>query len=229
VSDAHPTYHKIQNPFKMDPETRTRSEEFGWTSDEFRFLRRNEWRLSEKIDGTNVRIMWDGAHITFNGKTDGAQMPGGLVQFLQGMFGTPEMLERFQTTFGTQPITIYGEGFGGSIQKGSNYSPTSIFAAFDVRIEEYWLKHDDFVASCESLGIPRVPVIRHSVSSSEIWTLDEAVDYVRHGFCSAYAKPGLYVPAEGVIAKPTTELRTRLGERVVVKIKTLDFARQEAA
>jgi hypothetical protein len=229
VSDAHPTYHKIQNPFKMDPETRTRSEEFGWTSDEFRFLRRNEWRLSEKIDGTNVRIMWDGAHITFNGKTDGAQMPGGLVQFLQGMFGTPEMLERFSVTFGTQPITIYGEGFGGKIQGGSKYSPTSIFAAFDVRIEEYWLKHPDFVASCESLGIPRVPVLLKPFDGGEIWTLDEAIDYARKGFSSNYARGELYVPAEGVIAKPTTELRTRLGERIVIKIKTLDFARQEAA
>jgi hypothetical protein len=226
VSDAHPTYHKIQNPFKMDPETRKRSEECGWTSDEFRFLRRNDWRLSEKIDGTNVRVMWDGAHVTFNGKTDGAQMPGGLVQFLQGLFGTPEMLERFETTFGVQPITIYGEGFGGKIQSGSKYSPTSLFAAFDIRIEEYWLKHDDFVASCESLGIPRVPVLTHlTLGDPEIWTLDEAIDYVRDGFTSAYGP----FPAEGVIAKPTTELRTRLGERIVIKIKTADFARQEAA
>jgi hypothetical protein len=226
VSDAHPTYHKIQNPFKLDPETRKRSEECGWTSDEFRFLRRNDWRLSEKIDGTNVRVMWDDARITFNGKTDGAQMPGGLVQFLQGMFGTPQMLERFEETFGATPVTIYGEGFGGSIQKGgSTYSPTSVFAAFDVLIGGFWLRHDDFTQLCESLGIPRVPVIRHSVSSSEIWTLDEAVDYVQHGFTSAYGP----FPAEGVIAKPTTELRTRMGERVVVKIKTADFARQEAA
>jgi hypothetical protein len=226
VSDAHPTYHKIQNPFKMDPETRKRSEECGWTSDEFRFLRRNDWRLTEKIDGTNVRVMFDGAHITFNGKTDGAQMPGGLVQFLQGLFGTPEMLERFEETFAGQAVTIYGEGFGGKIQSGTKYSPTSLFAAFDIRIEDFWFKHDDFIALCESLGIPRVPVMKHPTNpESEIWTLDTAIDYVRWGFNSAYGP----FPAEGVIAKPTTELRTRLGERVVVKIKTADFARQEAA
>jgi hypothetical protein len=224
VSDAHPTYHKIQNPFKMDPETRKRSEECGWTSDEFRFLRRNDWRLSEKLDGTNVRVMWDGAHVTFNGKTDGAQMPGGLVQFLQGMFGTWQMQERFAEKFGTDPVTIYGEGFGGKIQSGTKYSPTSIFAAFDVRVGDFWLRHPDFIQVCESLGIPQVPQIEKT-RFEPCWTLDEAIDYARAGFNSTYGP----FPAEGVIAKPTTELRTRLGERIVVKIKTLDFARQEAA
>ena len=36
---------------------------------EFELLKDVRWTFTEKVDGTNVRVMWDGNRVMFNGKT----------------------------------------------------------------------------------------------------------------------------------------------------------------
>ena len=52
-------YHKIQSIFKRDAENG-----YKFTSEyscpEFEYLQNNEWEFTEKVDGTNIRIIWDG-------------------------------------------------------------------------------------------------------------------------------------------------------------------------
>ena len=54
-------YGKIQTVFKRDPETKFRTLLDGQFSlPEFEYLRSNTWTWTEKVDGTNIRIQWNG-------------------------------------------------------------------------------------------------------------------------------------------------------------------------
>src|ERR1017187_4441563 len=125
-------YHKIQTVFLRDPETKFKTLMHGqYATPEFEFLAENKWVFTEKVDGTNIRIMWDGAGtITFGGKTDAAQIPAFLVTRLQERFLTQR--DKFTAKFDTETC-LYGEGYGAKIQKGGgNYRPDSDFVLFDV-------------------------------------------------------------------------------------------------
>ncbi|MCP4215045.1 MAG: RNA ligase family protein, partial [bacterium] len=69
-------YHKIQTVFKRDPENRHKTLLEGeFSIPEFEYLQDNDWIFTEKVDGTNIRVMFDGEKITFGGKTERAQIP----------------------------------------------------------------------------------------------------------------------------------------------------------
>ena len=203
-------YHKIQTVFKRDPETRHKTLiEGDYSIPEFKFLKDNEWVFTEKVDGTNIRIMINDA-ITFGGKTDNAQIPSFLLNWLNEKFLSQKdfMLRNFPG--GT---CLYGEGYGAKIQKGGgNYRQDQSFVLFDVRIGEWWLKRDDVHDVANKLKIESVPVIGYG-------TLTEMVEKTRNGFNSIW---GDFL-AEGIVARPKTELFSRNGNRIITKIKYKDF------
>lgn len=53
-------------------------------------------------------------------------------------------------------------------------------------------------------------------------TLKEAEEMVRRGFKSPIAENTEY-EAEGLVLKPTVQLFNKQGERIIVKIKTVDY------
>ena len=75
-------YHKIQSIFKRDMGKSKALIEGEWSLPEFEFLANNEWEFTEKVDGTNVRVIWRDGAVTFGGRTDDAQMPVQLSQRL---------------------------------------------------------------------------------------------------------------------------------------------------
>lgn len=77
-------YHKINSPFKRDD--RGKFIIGDWAQSEFEYLQDNLWSWTEKIDGTNIRVMWDGQSIRFGGKTDNAQIPVKLLTNLSDHF-----------------------------------------------------------------------------------------------------------------------------------------------
>ena len=69
-------YHKIQSVYKRDPTNKMKTFLVGqYSRPEFGYLEQNTWVFTEKVDGTNVRIHWDGQEVRFGGRTDNAQMP----------------------------------------------------------------------------------------------------------------------------------------------------------
>ena len=53
-------YHKIQTVFKRDPETKYKTLLMGeYSLIEFEYLRYNDWVWTEKINGTNIRVIYD--------------------------------------------------------------------------------------------------------------------------------------------------------------------------
>jgi len=201
-------YHKIQSVFKRE-QTKPNKLIIGkYTLPEFEYLKDNQWIWTEKVDGTNIRIMWDGENVRFGGRTERAQIPAHLVARLQDLFP----VEKFQ---GLGAMCLYGEGYGSKIQKvGSSYIPDDVdFILFDVRVGEWWLKRDTVEDIAIQLSIDVVPIVGQG-------TIAEAIDVVSNGFRSRLGN----LDAEGLVLKPEVELFTRNGQRIITKIKTRDFS-----
>jgi len=202
-------YPKIQSIYKRDEKTH-RFIEGDWSLPEFEYLKDNSWVWTEKINGTNIRTMWDGERVLFGGKTDNAQVPTFLLTKLQELFPVSKFAELYPET----PMCIYGEGYGARIQKrGGKYIPDGVdFILFDVVIDGWWLKRENVEDIAQKLGIKVVPIIGEG-------TIEEAISRVKSGIKSTFGD----FEAEGLVLKPKVELFTRAGHRVITKLKHKDF------
>ena len=129
-------YPKIQTVFKRDPATKFRTVLDGeYALPEFAYLADNEWTFTEKVDGTNLRVSWDGTAITLNGRTDRAQIPAFLMHRVFDLL----QADKFRA-LDLPPMTLYGEGYGAKIQKGGgNYRSDGVdFVLFDVYCAYGW-------------------------------------------------------------------------------------------
>ena len=208
-------YHKIRTVFKRDMANKGRTLLEGqFTIPEFEYLAGNMWDFTEKVDGTNIRVMWHGDSVAFGGKTDNASIPAKLVDRLRQRFAGPAVFAKaFDGCDG--PVCLYGEGYGAGIQKGGgNYRSDQDFVLFDVRVGDWWLRRPDVLDVAEKLSLDVVPSIRCG-------TLRECVEMAQAGFQSRWGD----FQAEGIVARPVVELVTRSGERIVTKIKCRDFPR----
>ena len=215
-------YQKIQTLFLRDDKNIIIPDQF--TYPEFEYLKDNKWECTEKIDGTNIRIELDfnvhddgvrEVNVNFKGRTDEATIPAHLYRRLKELFDNVNWLEVFDIT-STTSITLYGEGYGTKIQKGGNYISSGVdFILFDVKVDKWWLQRDAVEDIANKLNIKIVPLIGYM-------TIPEAVEYVRRGFKSTIAENKDY-DAEGLVLKTTTGLLRRNGERLITKIKTVDF------
>jgi hypothetical protein len=205
-------YNKIETIFERDINGTKRLIEGQYRNEAVEFLADNNWVFTEKIDGTNIRVHWDGHKITFGGRTDRAQIPSHLVNKLSEIFLNNETEELFEQKFGEKEVTLYGEGYGVKIQSGGAYRPDVGFILFDVMINDYYQPREtvEDLAKCFNLEI--VPIIMCG-------TIKEAVDFVK-------TKPNSTIGSakmEGLVGRPYVELKDRSGKRVIVKIKACDF------
>ena len=215
------TYHKIQTVFKRDPFTKYQTLTNEYALPEFEYLKDNIWQFTEKVDGTNIRIIIPPTGIVeFRGKTDRAQIPARLIKRLEEMFfplaqGVPGN-RPFQNKLAKQfpdGGCLYGEGYGAKIQKGGgNYSETQEFVLFDVRVGGWWLERFNVENVAMLLGIVTVPVIGEG-------TLKDMVTIVKGGFASTRGN----FQAEGIVARPKVELFNRNNKRIITKLKCKDF------
>lgn len=215
-------YQKIQTLFLRDDKNIIIPDQF--TYPEFEYLKDNKWECTEKIDGTNIRIELDfnvhddgvrEVNVNFKGRTDEATIPAHLYRRLEELFNNVNWLEIFDIT-STTSITLYGEGYGTKIQKGGNYISSGVdFILFDVKVDKWWLQRDAVEDVANKLNIKIVPLIGYM-------TIPEAIEYVKKGFKSTIAENKDY-DAEGLVLKTTTGLLRRNGERLITKIKTVDF------
>ncbi|MEJ2610314.1 MAG: RNA ligase family protein [Candidatus Thiodiazotropha sp.] len=205
-------YHKIQTVFKRDPKTKHKTLlEGDYSLPEFEYLAKNRWVFTEKVDGTNIRVYFREGKVTFGGRTDSAQIPATLMERLNERF-LPQT-ERIAEVFKGAEVCLYGEGYGAKIQKGgANYRPDQDFVLFDVMVGDWWLQRPDVEDVAGKLGLDIVPVVGEG-------TLLEMVEHAKSGIASTWGD----FQAEGYVARPATELKTRSGQRLITKIKCRDF------
>jgi len=203
-------YPKIETLLDRDPDTH-KVIEGKWRLPEFDYLQQNEWYFTEKVDGTNIRVNWNGESITLGGRTDNAQIPANLIEHLNKAFP----VEMFKAFYPDTNMTLYGEGYGAKIQKGGgNYISDGVsFVLFDIRIGEWWLERGNMGEIADKLGIPSVPVVGTG-------TLLDALDFAESAFDSTWGE----FQAEGIVVRPTVGLLSRGGHRLIGKLKATDFA-----
>lgn len=216
-------YPKIHSLYKRDPANNNKTLLEGqFSRPEFEYLADMKWVWTEKVDGTNVRVLWDGEKIQFKGRTENAQIFTGLYDALNVLFNVDKMLKLFggkeqdltaSTLGGATNVCLYGEGYGAKIQKGGgNYREDQGFALFDIRIGDWWLQRKDVEDIATKLGLEAVPIIGKG-------NLRSMVEAARAGFASKWGS----FDAEGIVARPSVELLDRGGHRIITKIKYKDF------
>lgn len=206
-------YHKIPGLYKREEQKPFRLIEGVYREPEMELLKDIEWVFTEKVDGTNIRVIWDGHNVVFGGRTENAQIPSHLVTKLNELFMGTRMEQVFEQVFGESPAILFGEGYGAKIQKGGgNYSQTQQFVLFDVKAGDFYLRREDVEDVASKFSLDVVPIVHRG-------TLQEGVDLVKDGLKSSW---GDFV-AEGLVAKPAVDLFNRNGERILTKIKAEDF------
>ena len=211
------TYTKIETVYKRDIDGTKKLIEGDFRSEAVEFLKDKDWMFTEKVDGTNIGVVWDGHKVAYQGRTERAQIPAHLTNKLISIFGTDEAEEMFEQTFGEKQVVLFGEGYGAKIQKGGgNYIPDDCgFILFDVYMvdSDTWLKRDAIEGIAKSFGVPAVPVVM-------VDTIEKAVEFIK-------THPRSIInplhEMEGVVGRPMVDFYDRNHDRLIVKIKVRDF------
>lgn len=235
------TYHKIQTLFKRDSKGKMLTGE--WTTPELEYLAGNEWEFTEKVDGTNIRVfirrLEDGIFVDFKGRTDRAVIPQPLLDQLNELFpmhpnkAMPDSREfhirEWLDEHDLESATLYGEGYGSKIQKvGHLYSPMQDFVLFDVKVGNFWLDRKGVNDVAESLDVDSVPTIGSGTLFDAIDIVATGITFEKSGAVKRWGSGTLdsqwgNFAAEGIVARPVVPMFDRKGERIITKIKAVDF------
>lgn len=207
-------YTKIETPFERDMDGSKKLIEGKYRNEAVYYLKDSQWICTEKIDGTNIGVLWDGHRVSYQGRTERAQIPAHLANKLIELFGGDVNEELFEQKFGDMPVILFGEGYGVKIQNGGNYRPDVSFILFDVYLPEQnlWLKRDAIEDIAKAFNVDVVPIVMRG-------TIEEAVEFVKTKPKSTIGTANM----EGLVCKPEVDLLDRMGRRVMVKIKVKDF------
>lgn len=205
-------YVKIPNIFKRETFGKNKLIEGEYSSKELEYLKDAMWEFEEKLDGTNIRICWDGYRVEFRGRTDKAQIPAHLLARLEEIFGGESKEELFEQTFGKKEVIMFGEGYGKKIQKGGELYGDVNFRLFDVLVDGYWLLQDNVDCIAEIFEIETAPFMFRG-------TLEQGVQFIKTHPKSLLRDAEM----EGIVGRPMVQMFSRTGERIMVKIKCRDF------
>ena len=210
-------YHKIETLYQRDMEGSKKLIEGVFRDDAVSYLSLLQWEWTEKVDGTNVRVHWDGHKVEYGGRTDKAQMPVQLMDKLNEYFGGETNAQVFEQMFADKDVILFGEGYGAKIQSGGDYTDGKSvdFILFDVMIDGLYLERKNVESIASAFGINAVPVVF-------IGTVRGAVDFVKDHQMSTLGNHKHEM--EGVVGRPKVELKDRRGNRLIVKVKYRDFA-----
>lgn len=207
------TYEKIETLWERDMEGSKKLIEGKFRNPTVEMCRNLMWDWTEKIDGTNIRIHWDGHAVHFGGRTESASIPAHLVNRLNELFGGETNAQVFEQKFGENEVILYGEGYGKKIQNGGLYKSDGVdFILFDVMIGGLYLRRDSVEDIARCFGIQVVPIVLRG-------SVDDAVAFVKSKPTSTIGK----APMEGVVGRLPEELFDRRGNRLIVKVKVRDF------
>lgn len=234
-----PEYPKINTVFKRDMENGSVIILDQFSSEEFEYLLDAQWTWTEKVDGTNVRLHYNGDSVTAGGRTDAAQTPGHLIYAL-AQYNNPakwnevfpldpedtrtkqKVGDIFNLNIDPRDITIYGEGYGPKIQNGGRYSPDVRFIVFDVRVGRWWLRREDVNEIANQFGMAIVPIVARCSLRAAISMVKEHAWAGVETLTSHVAQDKTLV-MEGLVGTPSVPLFDRRGSRIIAKLKVKDF------
>lgn len=207
-------YQKIETLWEFDQETKKFVNFI--KNPIVEMLKDIEWVFTEKIDGMNFRIYWDGHKLSYAGRTDNAQFNKAQLEFITNSLVTDSLTILVEQLFMEKTCTIFGELYGAGVQKGGSYSSTLQFAVFDIMVDDVYVGYTKLLEIVSALGLQRVPTVLFG-------TLSEGVRYVKEHPHSQIGN----APLEGLVGKPRYPLYDTQGRRIVVKIKARDMPKEE--
>ena len=175
----------------------------------------------EKIHGTSTNVSYNVAEDTVKYYSGGCNHES----FLK-VFDQEKVLNAFREDVADHPyekITIYGEGYGGKMQKMSDtYGKELCFTAFEVKIGDAWLGVEQAHRWAERLGFEFVPYRRISTDEDAInhEMMRDSEIAVRRGMGEGKMR-------EGVVLRSVLELMDANGGRIICKHKRPEFAERE--
>lgn len=201
-------YHKIETLYERDEQTHKLKDPLILKNRIYGCV--NPWVWTEKVDGTNIRVLWDGVAVKFAGRSDNAALHPHLLAYMEATVTA----EKLGAIFPGESVVLYGEGYGAGIQKGGgDYSADKRLILFDVRVGQWWLSDENVRDVAAKIGLPAVPLYGEM-------TLAEATQRVRSGIPSMVGNRDM----EGLVGRPVEALFDKKGARLIVKLKTRDFA-----
>ena len=214
-------FEKINSPFKKDDKFKNLPE----LSQE---LPLGKWILTEKIDGTNIRIILtkpeDGRRNIFIASRNLILNQDDINsrQYMDCLkdVNLYKLVEYFKGVDST--IIIYGEGYGAGIQKGGTYSKKKNFRVFDIRIGRVYQDFCYVRKVCVDNQLNLVPVLR-------------GITRISYGGCKRFLKDfketlireGDGGKPEGFVVKFEPVLFNKYNERLIFKVKFKDFNASE--
>lgn len=208
-------YHKIKTVYRRSEKTKKLIE--GEFNDKIvEFLAENKWVWTEKVDGMNIQIHWDGHKVNIYGRTENAEIPKLLMDRLEDTFLGEENEQIFEQNFGEKEVILFGEGYGEKIQNGGGYINGQDFILFDVYFPQnnVWLETENISVVASYFNLNVVPIVG-------IGAIEDAVEYVKLKLKSQVGRCEAIM--EGIVCKPLIELKDNQGNRIIVKIKHKDF------
>lgn len=165
----------------------------------------------EKIHGTSAYVGWKENKVHFfSGGSDH-------LQFIQ-LFDQDELTKRF-TELGYKEVVVYGEAYGGKLQKMSEtYGNKLQFVAFEVKINDNWLSVPKAENVAQKLGFDFVfwKLIPTTLEALDVERDSDSVQAVKNGMGEGKKR-------EGIVLRPVIEVTINNGERIIAKYKRDDF------
>ena len=231
---AH-NYHKITSAFKRTEE-KSKTVNLGVRFDEYAEMFYNSdllFTATEKVDGTNLNIIYDGNHVSFQGHTDKTTFAPEVEDWIKQRFCTPEFEQLCEQKFGKYEIKLCGELLGPKIQSNFyclNDYKFVLFDVFNVTTNTWWKQDsDEFPLNVTSIAkefnLERAPFV--SLRSGEVAskaTLKEWTEYIK-SMENKDIRSGIFLGTEieGIVVRPVCELTKANGERVIYKLKLCDI------
>lgn len=181
-----------------------------------------QWRVDEKVDGTNIRLIFmkkDGQFLlpSICGRSADSMIPPHLLKHLQDI-ATWDNFNRAFADLVNSPdfsVCIFGEGYGPRIQScGGNYRKDAGFIIFDIRVNHWWMTKESVKDISEKFGVPVVPDLG-------VMTETEIVEFVKSKPMSRCSKTPQVM--EGIVARSDPLMLFRNGQPMIFKLKCKEF------
>jgi len=214
-------YAKTINLWKRDLETKLviPSE---YSEPEFENV--NYWQVTEKIDGRNMRIIFEHPMyplvnvpvVRIGGRTERSRNPSNLVSYMESFFTQARMSLTFPDA---KEVILFGEGIGTKIQgKNHPYSDKPNFILFDVWVDGNWQTQERVREIAWIFCVRHAPVIFNHVTKEDIinYLLDKPNSLLgRHNHKDFVM--------EGIIARSDPLMLFRNGKVLKFKLKINDM------
>ena len=204
-------YPKIQTLWKRDKNNKYCIIEGDYSRDEFKNIK--NWIVTEKIDGTNIRIVYNSKNpiLEFLGRTDNSQMPPFFRGYLQDIFDYDLFKKVFEEA---EVVRLFGEGYGPKIQKGGDlYRDDVSLILFDIWIDGWWLAFSAVQDIAKQLNTDSVPCLG-------VMGLDDIQKYVKEKHNSLIGDKKIM---EGLVFQPDPLMLFRDGTPIKCKLKIEDY------